>query len=102
MPTMFDTAREVARAPLSARLPIACARILGDGRWRENLSMFDERNSRVTRVQPIFGWLKEPGDEFWPARFVSLAHGVEKLANCGPIAHLDPELELAATPARPG
>ena len=60
----------------------------------------DERNSRVTRVQPVFEWLKKHGDEFWPARLVSLAHGVEKLANCGPIerVHLDPEFEVAATP----
>lgn len=64
--------------------------------------MADESNSRLTRVQPVFKWLKEQDDEFWPARLVSLAHGVEKLANCGPIerVHLDLELEVSATPAR--
>ena len=40
-------------------------------------------NSRRTRVRPIFQWLDGHGGDFWPARLVSIAHGLGDLRVCG-------------------
>lgn len=59
-------------------------------------------NSRKTRVLPVFGWLKENGGEYWPARLVALADGVEKLTDPGEIVavHLKQERTVPATGKR--
>ena len=59
-------------------------------------------NSRKTRVLPVFGWLKENGEEYWPARLVALADGVEKLTDAGEIVavHLKRERRVRATSER--
>ncbi len=64
--------------------------------------MVASTNSKITRVQPVFGWLKANGGQGWPATLVQLANGVAPLSTCGPVisVDLDHEFELSATPAR--
>jgi hypothetical protein len=59
------------------------------------------RNSKISRVQPIFKWLRAHGGS-WPARLVKMADGVAALDFCGLVVAmwLDPERKVCATPAR--
>ena len=34
-------------------------------------------NSKVTRVEPVFGWLRDNGGDQWPAQVLSLVDGLE-------------------------
>jgi len=62
----------------------------------------DLLNSRTTRVQPIFGWLRANGGKSWPAQLLGLADGISGLNNCGSIKKIELESErsVLATPAR--
>jgi hypothetical protein len=59
-------------------------------------------NSRISRVQPVFSWLKANGGDEWPARLVQLAIGGAQVPACGSVSRvdLDPEAEVSPTPAR--
>ena len=60
-------------------------------------------NSMTTRVQPVFGWLKEHGEKDWPERLVEMAEGTTGLSNCGSflcMETLDPENKVPATATR--
>ena len=39
--------------------------------------------SKETRVQPIFGWLKQHGGNGWPARLLKIAYGFGVPIDCG-------------------
>ena len=58
--------------------------------------------SKETRVQPIFGWLNQHGENGWPAHLLAIVHGLGKHTDCGNFARMDLEIErqVPATPAR--
>jgi hypothetical protein len=64
--------------------------------------MDESTNSKITRVQPIFSWLRANADCTWGARLVEMANGVAALHSCGGIVgmELDPERKVPATPDR--
>jgi hypothetical protein len=59
-------------------------------------------NSKNSRVQPIFGWLKENGGQDWPARLLEAASGLVHVPTCGPIRQVwfNPEKEISPTASR--
>ncbi len=59
-------------------------------------------NSKNTRVQPIFKWLRANGGDSWPARPIKMADGAAELKRTGSTLgmDLDPEKKVSATPAR--
>jgi hypothetical protein len=59
-------------------------------------------NSKVTRVQPIFGWLIAKGGPDWPAQLLEMADGFSILGECGAFKKhwLDPERKVPATKDR--
>lgn len=64
--------------------------------------MLSSTNSKISRVQPVFGYLQKNGGPAWPARLLDMAHGMAKLDNCGALTamHLDPEKKVPATAKR--
>jgi hypothetical protein len=59
-------------------------------------------NSKVSRVQPMFGWLSTHGGNDWATRLISLAQGMSAAFDCGPVVQirLDPEAKVPASPSR--
>jgi hypothetical protein len=59
-------------------------------------------DSKNTRVQPIFRWLKKKGGDGWLTTLIALASGLVHVPQCGPASrvHLDPEAKVPATSAR--
>lgn len=59
-------------------------------------------NSKVSRVQPVFGWLRQLGGADWPYRLVSESSGLAVRPLCGRVeqVHLDPEYAAPPTTAR--
>jgi hypothetical protein len=59
-----------------------------------------DTNSKNTRVQPVFRWLKANGGPSWPTQLITLAHGLTgRPNNFGSIVNvtLDPECCVPAT-----
>jgi hypothetical protein len=58
-------------------------------------------NSMITRVRPVFGWLRDNGEGAWPEQVVKLAN-ITGLTNCGRFVgmDLDPEREVPPTRER--
>lgn len=52
-----------------------------------------DENSKRTRVEPVFAWLRERGGREWPARLVALAHGLGVRIEPGPLVELRFEAE---------
>jgi hypothetical protein len=59
-------------------------------------------NSKITRVQPVFSWLRENGGTNWPDRFIGLAAGLTVTIKPGELRSmdLDQERQVAASPQR--
>ena len=51
--------------------------------------MSSDENSKVSRVDPVFGWLEEQGGADWPTRILELAHGLEATIEPGRLEKLD-------------
>jgi hypothetical protein len=61
----------------------------------------DDRCSKTTRVQPIFGWLREHGRSTWADELLTLADGVQPRPVGEPLkVDLDPERKVAPSAAR--
>lgn len=62
---------------------------------------FDE-NSKRTRIEPFFSWLRENGAPDWPQRFLSRAEGLAVTIQPGRVVRLafDEEERRPASPAR--
>lgn len=48
-----------------------------------------DENSKRTRVEPVFKWLRDHAGRHWPARFVELAHGLADPPGVGKLVHLE-------------
>jgi len=59
-------------------------------------------NSKITRVQPVFSWLRQNGESNWPDRFLQLVTGIAIPIKAGKLLLMDleQEREVAASPAR--
>ena len=59
-------------------------------------------NSKVSRVQPVFGWLKNRKTRDWPQRLVELAEGLNHKPQCGAVIRVafDPEEKVPPTAER--
>jgi hypothetical protein len=64
--------------------------------------MVASTNSRVSRVRPIFAWLRDHGGPSWPTQLLRMAEGMPSLLQCGPVTqmHLDCEEKVGPTPER--
>jgi hypothetical protein len=50
--------------------------------------MAGQTNSMVTRVRPVFGWLRDNAGENWPEQLVKLAN-VTGLKRCGRFVRME-------------
>ncbi len=59
-------------------------------------------NSKRTRVQPVFGWLRQHAGSDWPATLLRLATGLAIEINPGPLvsANFTKEITVPASPTR--
>jgi hypothetical protein len=55
--------------------------------------MVRRTNSRITRVIPVFGWLKKNLDSDWPSTLLKLADGITEPIDCGRFKHMDLDVE---------
>jgi hypothetical protein len=64
--------------------------------------MVGQYNSMITRVRPVFFWLRDNAEASWAARLVKMAKDLADLTECGSVVRmeLDPELKVAATAER--
>jgi hypothetical protein len=62
----------------------------------------EDKNSKRTRVEPVFGWLSEHGGHEWPARLIELADGLDVAIAPGSLERLDfeQEVKVPASPRR--
>jgi hypothetical protein len=58
-----------------------------------------DENSKRTRVEPVFGWLRASGGIEWPARLVNLAEGIRVPLAPGPLLELHFETEKTFRPS---
>lgn len=58
-----------------------------------------DENSKRTRVDPVFTWLRERGGKHWPARFIELADGIADRPDVGKLIRLDFETERKVAPS---
>jgi hypothetical protein len=61
--------------------------------------MAGQTNSMLTRVRPVFGWLRENGGEFWPEQLVRMA-GITDLKQFGRLLRMKLEAEQEVPPTR--
>ena len=61
--------------------------------------MAGQTNSMVTRVRPVFGWLRDNAGENWPEQLVKLAN-VTGLKRCGRFVRMELERERKVPPTR--
>jgi hypothetical protein len=61
--------------------------------------MAGQTNSMLTRVRPVFGWLRDNGDETWPEQLVRIAK-VTGLKQCGRFLRMELEPEQEVPPTR--
>lgn len=45
-----------------------------------------DKNSKRTRVEPVFAWLSDHGGSDWPARLIGLAEGLQSVGSPGALA----------------
>lgn len=60
-------------------------------------------NSKRSRIDPVFGWLKSNGEADWAARLLSLADGLRiDASSAGKVlsVRFEPELEVSPSPKR--
>lgn len=62
-----------------------------------NIEQMDT-NSKRTRVEPFFGWLREHGEVDWPARLLHIAHGID-VNDPGSLVALHFETEVQVVPS---
>src|SRR5215216_5967708 len=58
-----------------------------------------DENSKRTRVEPVFGWLRDNGGDEWPAKFLGLVDGCSVTTDPGPLVRLDFEREVRVAPS---
>ena len=58
-----------------------------------------DENSRRTRVEPVFSWLRDCGERNWPARLVGLADGVRDVQPVGALVAIEFEKERRVPPS---
>jgi hypothetical protein len=59
----------------------------------------DDQNSKRTRVEPVFDWLREHGGRDWPSQLLAQVHGLAVPVDCGPLVSLDYEREVRVAPS---
>jgi hypothetical protein len=67
-----------------------------------NVATTPDINSKRTRVEPIFGWLRDHGDSSWPGDLLGLADGLKARIETGELESLsfEEEVQVAASPTR--
>jgi len=58
-----------------------------------------DTNSKRSRVEPIFGWLREHGGSSWPQEFLGLVHGLRVAIDAGELDELRFEKEVTVRPS---
>lgn len=58
-----------------------------------------DENSKRTRVEPVFTWLRDHGGANWPERFVELADGIADLSEVGKLVKVEFESERRVSPS---
>jgi hypothetical protein len=68
----------------------------------EDAIALGEENSKQTRVEPAFTWLRDNAEPDWPTRVVELVDGLKVELRPGPLVRLDFEKErpISPSPAR--
>lgn len=61
--------------------------------------MTEDENSKRSRVEPVFTWLRDNGGEGWPARFVELAGGIVGPRDVGNLIEITFEKERRVPPS---
>jgi hypothetical protein len=59
-------------------------------------------NSKRSRVEPIFGWLRDHGGRTWPQVFLGLVDGLDISPDAGELESLsfEKEVQVSASPER--
>lgn len=57
-----------------------------------------DQNSKRTRIEPVFGWLKQNGDPDWPTTLLRIAEGVSVQTGLGALSGVYCEEERTASP----
>jgi hypothetical protein len=58
-----------------------------------------DENSKRTRVEPVFGWLRDNARPDWPERLVRLADGLQVVIQPGPFVRIELEKERRVSPS---
>ena len=58
-----------------------------------------DANSKRTRVEPVFSWLREHGGGGWPERFLQLTEGLSEMRSPGRLCRIDFEAEHRVAPS---
>jgi hypothetical protein len=58
-----------------------------------------DENSRRTRVEPVFGWLRDCGGRNWPERLVEIADGIRDSRPVGELVAIEFEKERRVPPS---
>src|SRR5579883_2623823 len=62
----------------------------------------EDQNSKRTRIEPVFGWLKQNGEPDWPTTLLKMADGISIHRPLGALSGVQCEEErtISPTPAR--